>query len=208
MTPMQPTTSYGDGCQVQIHHGCTTNNVTEHHHHNAASQDEATASQLNEIEGLLTRGMVQLKTMQKKVEEVQEKVEEAASAAKETKRLVEIQSDKPKKRKVNQKGEEHESTRRKCRTDVKERRRLSYGHETSVPRVARFLEQAAMREKWIKVPRAPKAGDHVMVMKEGKYKGKVGTYGGRGGWVGGLIEGSTMNVQILIKDLQVVEKSR
>jgi hypothetical protein len=47
-----------------------------------------------------------------------------------------------------------------------------------------------------------------MVMKEGKYKGKVGTYGGRGGWVGGLIEGSTMNVQILIKDLQVVEESR
>jgi hypothetical protein len=73
-------------------------------------------------------------------------------------------------------------------------------------RKEREREEAAMQAEWNKVPGVPKAGDHVMVMKEGEYKGKVGTHRGKGGWVEGLIEEGC--VRFPSSDLQVVEKFR
>jgi hypothetical protein len=205
MSPMQPTTSYGDGCHVQIHHGCTTTtHVTEHHHHNAASQDAETASM---IDGLGKKFDSGLKEIKKGFRDLGGGFDKLASE-------------------VKQNGENHGSARRKCRTDIKERRssirhrrgdrrRLSYGGEESVPAVGtidnRMAEpqsrEAELRGRFdylfkqtngplIELPANEKIveGDKVVVKavtrQDEAYIGKIGTHsGGNTGWVSGFPDG-------------------
>jgi hypothetical protein len=201
MSPMQPTTSYGDGCQVQ--NGCTTN-VTEHHHYHAASQDAETASMIDALGKKFDSGFKELK---KDFRELWGRFDKLASEVKHN-------------------AENHENARRKCRTDVKERhssirhrlrdrRRLSYGGEESLPAVEtidnRLAEpqsrEAELRGRydylfkqtngpWIELPKNEKIveGDRVIVKavtrQDEAYIGKIGTHvGGNSGLVSGFPDG-------------------